>query len=169
METTHFQGTPCHTYGELPAVGTKAPAFDLVSRDLTQVRNTDFPNKRIVLNVFPSLDTPVCAASVRRFNKEAAGLDNTVVICVSMDLPFAAARFCSAEGIDNCIVTSAFRSPEFAQKYGLQIVDGPLTGLLARAVIIIDERGNVIYRELVPEITNEPDYAAAIDVLKNVK
>ncbi len=169
METTHFQGTPCHTYGELPAVGTKAPAFDLVTRDLTQVRNTDFPNKRIVLNVFPSLDTPVCAASVRRFNKEAASLDNTVVIDVSMDLPFAAARFCSAEGIDNCIVASAFRSPEFAQKYGLQIVDGPLTGLLARAVIIIDERGNVIYRELVPEITNEPDYAAAIDILKNVK
>lgn len=169
METTHFQGTPCHTYGELPAVGTKAPAFDLVSRDLTQVRNTDFPNKKIVLNVFPSLDTPVCAASVRRFNKEAAALDNTVVIDVSMDLPFAAARFCSAEGIDNCIVASAFRSPEFAQKYGLQIVDGPLTGLLARAVIIIDERGNVIYRELVPEITNEPDYAAALDILKNVK
>ncbi len=169
METTHFQGAPCHTYGELPAVGTKAPAFDLVSRDLTQVRNTDFPNKRIVLNVFPSLDTPVCAASVRRFNKEAAELDNTVVICVSMDLPFAAARFCSAEGIDNCIVASAFRAPEFAQKYGLQIVDGPLAGLLARAVIIIDERGNVVYRELVPEITNEPDYAAAIDVLKNVK
>lgn len=169
METTHFQGTPCHTYGELPSVGSKAPAFDLVSRDLTQVRNTDFPNKRIVLNVFPSLDTPVCAASVRRFNKEAAQLDNTVVICVSMDLPFAAGRFCTAEGIEDCIVTSAFRSAEFAEKYGLQIVDGPLKGLLARAVIIIDERGNVIYRELVPEITNEPDYEAAIDILKNVK
>lgn len=169
METVYFKGTPCHTYGEVPAVGTKAPAFDLVSRDLTEVRNADFPNKRIVLNVFPSLDTPVCAASVRRFNQEAANLDSTVVICVSMDLPFAASRFCTAEGINNCIVASAFRSPEFAQKYGLKLVDGPLAGLLARAVIIIDERGEIVYRDLVEEITNEPDYEAAIDILKNVK
>ncbi|MDE6331784.1 MAG: thiol peroxidase, partial [Muribaculaceae bacterium] len=136
METIYFQGTPCHTYGNVPAVGEKAPCFNLVNKDLKEISCIDFRGKRVVLNVFPSLDTPVCAASVRRFNLEASGLDDTVVICVSMDLPFAASRFCTAEGIANLEVASAFRSPLFAQKYGLQIVDGPLAGLLARAVII---------------------------------
>ena len=120
----------------------------------------------MVLNVFPSLDTPVCAASVRRFNQEASSLENTVVLCVSMDLPFAAARFCTAEGLKDVVPASAFRSPMFAEKYGLELVDGPLAGLLARAVIVLDGDRKVIYRELVEEITNEPDYEAALSVLR---
>ncbi len=166
METVFFKGTPCHTYGTVPVAGDKAPCYDLVSKDLAEVRCNDFPGKRVVLNVFPSLDTPVCAASVRRFNQEAASLADTVVICVSMDLPFAMARFCSANNIENVIAASAFRSPMFGQKYGLQMVDGPLAGLLARAVIILDPDRNVIYRDLVEEITHEPDYEGALSVLK---
>lgn len=166
METIYFQGNPCHTYGNIPAVGTKAPCFNLVGSDLKDVRCSDFEGKRIILNIFPSLDTPVCATSVRRFNEEATKVDNTQVICVSMDLPFAQKRFCTAEGIDKLIVSSAFRSPTFAQQYGLQIVDGPLAGLLARAVIVMDENHNIIYSELVDEITREPDYKAALSVLK---
>ncbi|MDE5642690.1 MAG: thiol peroxidase [Muribaculaceae bacterium] len=166
METIYFQGAPCHTYGTVPAVGEKAPCFNLVNKDLKEISCLDYRGKRVVLNVFPSLDTPVCAASVRRFNQEAASLENTVVICVSMDLPFAASRFCTAEGIENLEVASAFRSPLFAQKYGLQIVDGPLAGLLARAVIIIDAEGKVEYVDLVSEITNEPDYKAALAFMK---
>lgn len=166
METIYFKGTPCHTYGNIPAVGTKAPCFSLVTKDLADIRCSDFEGRRVVLNVFPSLDTPVCAASVRRFNAEAAGLDNTAVICVSMDLPFAMNRFCVAEGIEGVVAASAFRSPTFAQQYGLQIVDGPLAGLLARAVIVIDTDGTVIYRQLVEEITEEPDYEAAVSVLR---
>ncbi len=167
MKTIYFKGTPCHTYGTLPAVGEKAHCFHLVSKDLTDVTCHEFKGHRVVLNIFPSLDTPVCAASVRRFNKEAAALDNTSVVCVSMDLPFAAQRFCTAEGIENVVVASAFRSPMFAQKYGLLIVDGPLAGLLARAVIVLDEELRVIYTQIVEEITNEPDYEAALSVLKN--
>lgn len=166
METIYFKGTPCHTYGNIPAVGTKAPALNLVSKDLADVTLADFPGKRIVLNVFPSLDTPVCAASVRRFNQEAAKLPDVAVVCVSMDLPFAESRFCSANGIENVEVCSAFRSPSFSQNYGLQIVDGPLAGLLARAVIVIDQNHNIIYSDLVEEITNEPDYEGALKVLK---
>ncbi len=166
METIYLGGTPCHTYGLIPAVGTKAPAFTLVDKDLKEIHLSDYAGKRVVLNIFPSLDTPVCAASVRRFNQEAAGLENTAVICVSMDLPFAMSRFCTLEGIENVVAASAFRSPMFAQQYGLQIVDGPLAGLLARAVIVIDENQNVIFSDLVEEITNEPDYEGAISVLK---
>lgn len=166
METIYLNGTPCHTYGSIPAVGEKAPCFNLVTPDLKEVRCSDYEGKRVVLNIFPSLDTAVCQMSVRKFNKEAAALDNTVVLCVSMDLPFAAARFCSAEGIENVVPASAFRSPMFAEKYGLQIVDGPLAGLLARAVIVLDENRNVIYSDLVEEITHEPDYAGALSVLK---
>lgn len=167
METIYFKGTPCHTYGNLPEVGEKAPCFNLVTPELKDIHCDDYRGKRVVLNVFPSLDTPVCAASVRRFNVEAAGLDNTVVLCVSMDLPFAAGRFCEAEGIKDVTAASAFRSPMFAEKYGLQIVDGPLAGLLARAVIVIDENRDVVYRELVSEITDEPNYAQAIEVLRH--
>lgn len=166
METIYFQGNPCHTYGTVPAVGEKAPCFHLVTKDLKDITCMESRGKKVVLNVFPSLDTAVCAMSVRRFNQEAAALPDTVVICVSMDLPFAASRFCTAEGINDLIVASAFRSPMFAQKYGLQIVDGPLAGLLARAVLILDEEGKVMYRELVSEITHEPDYAAALKMLK---
>lgn len=167
METVYFNGTPCHTYGMIPAVGSEAPCFTLVTKDLAEISCSDFKGKRVVLNIFPSLDTPVCAASVRRFNKEAAGLDDVAVLCVSMDLPFAMSRFCTVEGIDNVIAASAFRSPQFSEKYGLQIVDGPLAGLLARAVIVIDKDGKVIYSDLVDEITHEPDYDGAMYVLKN--
>ncbi len=166
METIYFQGNACHTYGNIPAVGTKAPCFSLVTSDLKDIRCIDFKGKRIVLNIFPSLDTSVCALSVRRFNQEAASLENTQVICVSMDLPFAQKRFCTAEGIDNVIVASAFRSSTFSQEYGLQIVDGPLAGLLARAVIVTDENFRILYAQLVDEITHEPDYKAALSVLR---
>lgn len=169
METVYFQGNACHTYGLVPKVGEKAPCYNLVDKDLKDISCADFEGKRVVLNIFPSLDTSVCATSVRKFNAEAAGLPNTKVICVSMDLPFAQGRFCSANDINNVTVASAFRSPLFGQKYGVQIVDGPLAGLLARAVIILDEDRNVIYRELVSEITHEPTYKAAIDILHNVK
>lgn len=166
METIYFKGQPCHTYGSLPSVGELAPAFQLAGTDLSTITAADFLGKKIVLNVFPSLDTGVCAMSVRRFNAEAASLPDTAVVCVSMDLPFAMARFCTAEGIDNLTMASAFRSPLFSQKYGVQMVDGPLAGLLARAVVVIDKDGKVIYRELVDEITHEPDYAASLAVLK---
>ena len=153
METIYFKGTPCHTYGNIPAVGTKAPCFNLVNKDLAEISCSDYTGKRVVLNVFPSLDTPVCATSVRKFNQMAAAMDNTAVVCVSMDLPFAMNRFCTAEGLDNVVVASAFRSPGFAQDYGLQIVDGPLAGLLARCVLILEKDRTVIYRDLVNEIT----------------
>lgn len=166
METIFFNQQPCHTYGQLPKVGEVAPNFNLVSKDLAEVNLADFEGKRVVLNIFPSLDTSVCAMSVRKFNSEAAGLKNTTVVCVSMDLPFAMSRFCAAEGIESVMAASAFRSPMFGQKYGVQIVDGPLAGLLARAVVVIDENRKVIYRELVDEITREPDYEAALSVLK---
>lgn len=166
METIYFKGQPCHTCGTIPHPGEKAPCFTFVRPDLTEIHCADYQGKRVVLNIFPSLDTPVCAASVRRFNQEAAKLKNTAVLCVSMDLPFAAGRFCTTEGIKNVTVGSAFRSPVFAQKYGLQMVDGPLAGLLARAVIVLDEDRNVIYSDLVEEITNEPKYDEAIEVLK---
>ena len=166
METVHFQGMPIHTYGDTPTVGIVAPDFTLVKTDLSEVHLHDFDGKRVVLNVFPSIDTAVCAASVRKFNVEATQFENTVVLCVSMDLPFAGARFCAAEGIDNVIVASAFRSPEFAREYGLEMVDGPLKGLLARAVIVLDSDHKVVYREVVDEITHEPDYAAAIKAIE---
>lgn len=166
METVYFKGTPCHTYGDVPKVGDKAACYNFVTPELKEISCTDFKGKRVVLNVFPSLDTPVCAASVRRFNQEASSLENTVVLCVSMDLPFAAARFCTAEGLKDVVPASAFRSTLFAEKYGLELVDGPLAGLLARAVIILDGDRKVIYRELVNEITNEPDYDAALSVLR---
>ncbi|MDE5568213.1 MAG: thiol peroxidase [Muribaculaceae bacterium] len=167
METIFFNGTAVKTYGNVPVAGEKAPDFKLVNKELKELSFKDFEGKRIVLNVFPSLDTAVCAASVRRFNQEAAKFKNTVVLCVSMDLPFAMTRFCTAEGIDGVVPTSAFRSPDFGKEYGLTMVDGPLAGLLARAVIIIDENRNVIYSDLVDEITHEPDYDGAFYVLTN--
>lgn len=166
METVYLNGTPCHTAGKLPEVGSKAPCFNLVDKDLKEISCMDYRDKRVVLNVFPSVDTDVCAASVRRFNVDAAGLKNTVVVCVSMDLPFAQKRFCAANDIENVVVASAFRSPTFGQEFGLQMVDGPLAGLLARAVIVLDEDNKVLYTELVEEITHEPNYEAALAVLK---
>lgn len=166
MATVYFKSTPVEVYGELPVVGAIAPDFHLTSNSLSDITRSDFPGKRIVLNIFPSLDTDVCAASVRRFNQEATKVDNVVVLCVSMDLPFAMSRFCTVNGLENVVPASAFRSPDFAKEYGVMMVDGPLKGLLARAVVVLDEDGRVIYRELVEEITNEPDYEAAVNVLK---
>lgn len=166
METIYFQGNPCHTYGTVPAAGSKAPEFTLVTPELKEIHLEDYADKKLVLNIFPSLDTAVCAMSVRKFNQKAAAHPDTVVLCVSMDLPFAAQRFCSAEGIKDVIPASAFRSPEFLKDYGVGIVDGPLKGLLARAVLILDKDRNIVYRELVEEITHEPDYEAALKALK---
>lgn len=166
METVYFKGTPVHTSGMVPAVGSPAPDFELISPELMEIGMSNYPGKNIILNVFPSLDTAVCAMSVRKFNEKAASKPDTVVLCVSMDLPFAAARFCSAEGIKNVTAASAFRSPKFAEDYGLMMVDGPLKGLLARAVLIIDKNRKIIYRELVDEITHEPDYEAALKMVK---
>ena len=166
METTAFKGTPVHTCGHLPHTGSQAPRFTLTRGDLTELRSEELKGRRIVLNIFPSLDTAVCATSVRKFNQLAASLDNTTVVAVSKDLPFAQSRFCTTEGIENLIAASAFRSPEFAREYGVEMVNGPLAGLLARAVVIIDGTGRIIYTELVPEITREPDYEAAIKALK---
>lgn len=168
METVYFKGIPCHTYGFLPAVGTDAPCFNLAGAGLQPVKCTDFEGKTIVLNIFPSLDTDVCAASVRRFNKDAGELKDVAVVCVSMDLPFAMSRFCTLEGLDNVVAASAFRSPEFGQHYGVQLVDGPLAGLLTRAVLVVDKDGKVVYRELVDEITHEPDYEAALSVIRRL-
>lgn len=166
MDTVYFKGNVCHTYGQMPAVGSKAPSFNLAGADLSEVRDSDFKGKNIVLNIFPSLDTEVCARSVRRFNEEAASIPDTAVVCVSVDLPFAMGRFCAANGIENVKVASAFRSPLFGQEYGVQLCDGPLAGLLSRAVVVIAPDGRVKYRELVSEITNEPDYAAALSAVK---
>lgn len=166
MATVYFSGTECHTNGELPRVGTKAPAFKLVTPALEDVTNETYAGKRIVLNIFPSLDTGVCAASVRRFNKEATALDNTVVLAVSVDLPFAASRFCTAEGITNVTPASAFREREFEENYGVRIIDGPLKNLLARSVVVIDEKGNVAYADLVEDIAQEPHYDEVLNVLK---
>ncbi len=163
MANITFKGNPVHTSGNLPAVGATAPDFTLVSGELAEVSLGDYKGKNVVLNIFPSLDTGVCAASVRRFNKEAAGLDNTVVLGISADLPFAAGRFCSAEGIDNVITLSTFRSGAFGNDYGLLMTDGPLQGLLGRAVVVINPEGRVVYTELVPEIAQEPDYHSAIN------
>lgn len=169
METIYLNNEPCHTYGTLPAVGTQAPCFNLCAADLSQINCDSFKGKRVVFNIFPSLDTEVCAMSVRKFNEHAANMPDTVVVCVSMDLPFAMKRFCVANGIENVVMASAFRQPMFAKEYGVLICDGPLAGLLARSVLILDKNRTVIYRELVSEITHEPDYDAALSVLDNDK
>ena len=163
MAKISFKGGEVNTIGNLPQVGTQAPNFTLVSGQLSEVSLSDYKGKTIVLNIFPSLDTGVCAASVRKFNQEVVKLKNTVVLAVSADLPFAAGRFCTAEGIENVTPVSVFRSPEFGKDYGVLMTDGPLKGLLARAVVIIDPKGNISYIELVPEITQEPNYQTAIN------
>jgi thiol peroxidase len=165
MATTKLNGTPVTTAGELPQVGEKAPGFLLTRTDLSDVTLESFSGKRVVLNIFPSIDTPVCATSVRRFNAMAADMADVVVLCVSRDLPFAHGRFCGAEGIENAIAVSELRDGEFGERYGVRITDGPLKGLMARAVVIIDEGGTVIYKELVPEIKDEPDYARPLEIL----
>jgi thiol peroxidase len=164
MAKVTLKGNPFNTNGNLPAVGSKAPAFKLVKTDLSEVSSADLAGKRVVLNIFPSVDTPTCAQSVRTFNTQASALENTVVICASQDLPFALARFCGAEGLDQVIPASAFRA-DFASDYGVKLVDGPLTGLTARAVVVLDAEGKVLHTELVSEVAHEPDYDAALKVL----
>lgn len=164
MTTTKLGGNPVNTSGSLPSHNAPAPGFTLVKDDLSEITNADLRGKRVVLNIFPSVDTPTCAKSVRKFNELASALDNTVVVCVSADLPFAQKRFCGAEGISNVQNASSFRT-SFGSDYGLTMVDGALKGLLARAVIVLDEQGTVTHTELVDEIANEPNYDAALAAL----
>ncbi len=166
MAKITFKGSPVNTNGNLPAVGSDAPDFKLTATDLSEVSLKDFKGKNIVLNIFPSLDTSVCATSVRKFNQQAAGLSDTIVLAISKDLPFAHARFCTTEGIENVKPASAFRENGFENLYGIIMIDGPLKGLLARSVVVIDKNGKIIYTELVPEIAQEPNYAAALANIK---
>lgn len=165
MAKITLQGNEINTNGNLLKVGDIAPSFSLVKNDLSEVGLDNYKGKRKVINIFPSIDTPVCATSVRSFNKNASEADNTVVLNVSADLPFALGRFCAAEGLTNVEVLSSFRS-DFANLYNVQIIDGPLSGLCSRAVIVLDEKNNVIYSEQVLEIASEPNYSAALSVLK---
>lgn len=162
MATITLEGNEIHTVGELPAIGSDAPAFILTNPEMGATSLSDFAGKKVILNIFVAIDTGICAESTRRFNTAAGSLDNTVVLCISADLPPTLSRFCGAENINNVITLSTFRNPEFGQDYGLTIADGPLRGLNARSVIIIDENGKVIYTEQVPEIAQEPDYDAAL-------
>ena len=164
MSKVTLQGNPVEIGGSFPAAGAAAPALSLAAGDLSDKTLADFAGKRKVLNIFPSVDTNVCAQSVRTFNERASSLDNAVVLCISADLPFAQARFCGAEGLDDVVTASAFRSA-FGEDYGVTMADGPLAGLLARAVVVIGADGVVRHTELVPEITDEPDYDAALAVL----
>lgn len=165
MATVKFQGMPMETVGSLPQAGSQAPGFILTAKDLSDISLGDYKGKNVILNIFPSIDTDVCAASVRRFNVDASKLPDTVVLCVSEDLPFAAARFCAAEGIDNVYTASGFRS-DFGKEYGVQIADGPLRGLYARALVVIGKNGEVLGTSLCDEITEEPDYAFAEKLVK---
>ncbi|MFV1956225.1 MAG: thiol peroxidase [bacterium] len=166
MAQITLKGNPINTVGDLPEVGTQAPDFMLTANDLSDVVLDDYAGKKLVLNIFPSLDTDVCAASVRKFNEEAGGLSNTEVLCISKDLPFAQSRFCGAEGLDNVTTLSCFRYRTFGDNYGVRIADGPIAGLMSRAIVVIDEDGKVIYREQVPEITQEPDYESALAAVR---
>ena len=158
MASVTFKGSPVKINANLPEVGSQAPDFKLIGSGLNEINLSDYKGKKVVLNIFPSLDTGVCAASVRNFNKWASKNENTVVICVSKDLPFAQGRFCGAEGLENVITASDFRYNNFATDYGVLMLDGPLAGLMARSVVAIDENGNVAYNQLVPEIVEEPSY-----------
>jgi len=166
MATITLKGGPVQTSGSLPAVGSQAKDFCLTGADLADVSLANYAGKRVVLNIFPSVDTGTCAASVRQFNKVVGEMSNTVVLCVSVDLPFALARFCGAEGLKNVVTLSELRARKFGEDYGLRIIDGPLAGLFSRCVVVLDEAGKVIYTEQVPEITQEPDYAPVVALLK---
>jgi thiol peroxidase len=167
MATIALKGHPIHTVGELPQTGSKAPEFRLTRGDLTDVSLRDFAGKRKLLNIVPSLDTGVCAASARRFNKEASSLAGVALLTVSCDLPFAQKRFCDAEGIENLVTLSELRDRSFGDAYGVRIADGPLAGLLSRAVLVLDQDDTVLYTQQVPEITQEPDYERALAALKS--
>ena len=166
MAQVTLKSNPINTIGNLPEVGTKAPDFKLVKDDLSVKTLADYKGKKVVLNIFPSIDTGTCAASVRRFNAEASGLKDTFVLCISKDLPFAQARFCGAEGLKDVHNLSDFRTGQFGKDYGVEIIDGPLAGLESRAVILLDEDGKVIYTQQVPEIVDEPEYEPVLAALK---
>jgi thiol peroxidase len=166
MATVTLKGNPIHTIGELPAVGSKAPDFKLVAGDLSDVSLANYKGKRKILNIVPSLDTPTCATSTRKFNEKASSLPNTVVLVVSADLPFAAKRFCTTEGLASVVPLSLMRTRDFAKSYGVLITDGPLAGVTARAVVVVDENDKVTYTQLVPEIGQEPDYEKALAAAK---
>lgn len=166
MAEIKFKGNPIHTIGNLPTIGANAPDFSLTKTDLSDSKLNDYSGKKVVLNIFPSIDTAVCATSVRKFNEQASKLENTVVLCISDDLPFAHKRFCGAEGLNNVISLSEMKSKDFGDKYGVRMTDGPLQGLLSRAVVVLNEKGNVIYTEQVADITQEPNYEKAIASLK---
>jgi thioredoxin-dependent peroxiredoxin len=165
MAETHLGQNVVNTNGDLPAVGSTAPDFTLVGNDLNDVHLKQFAGKSVVLNIFPSVDTRVCATSVREFNKRAASLSDTVVLCISKDLPFAMRRFCGAEGIDKVITLSDFRNEEFTKSYGIEMVDGGMRGFMARAIVVLDKTGKVKYTELVPVIGQEPNYDAALKAI----
>lgn len=165
MTTITRKGVEIEISGNLPEIGAAAPPFSLTATDLSDCSLSDFRGKKVILNIFPSIDTPTCATSVRTFNQRAAAIDNAVVLCISPDLPFAHKRFCEVEGISNVIPLSTFRAPEFGQAYGVTMTTTVRRGLLARAVVVIDEQGAVVHTELVPEITQEPDYDAALAAL----
>lgn len=164
--TVTLGGNPVEVSGRLPAKGQQAQAFTLVAKDLANVALASFAGKRKILNIFPSIDTPTCAMSVRKFNQSASDFPNAVVLCISADLPFAQARFCGAEGLSNVITLSTMRGRDFHKQYGVMIMDPPLSGLLARAVIVLDENDRVVYSQLVPEITHEPNYEAALAAVR---
>ncbi len=165
MANITLKGNAINTIGNLPNSGNKAPDFTLTAVDLSQKGLSDFKGKKVILNIFPSIDTGTCATSVREFNKKASGLENTVVLCISRDLPFAQARFCGAEGIENVVMLSDFATGKFGQDYQLEIANGPLAHLHSRAIIIINENGNIVYTEQVSEIVDEPNYEAALKAI----
>ena len=165
MAKITLRGNPINTSGSLPEKGSKAPAFSLVKSDLSTLTLDELSGKRVILNISPSLDTGICATSVRKFNVVAAGMENTVVLAITKDLPFAHGRFCSTEGIENVTTLSGFRDTAFGKAYGVDILDGPMAGLYARSIVVIDEKGKVVYTELVPEIVQEPDYDRALAAL----
>ena len=166
MATVTLRGNPVNVGGTLPAAGQTAPDFSLTAKDLSDATLAQYAGKRKVLNIVPSLDTPTCATSTRKFNEQAGALPNTVVLVVSADLPFAMSRFCTTEGLNNVVTLSTFRSPEFRRAWGVELADGPLRGLTARAVVVLDESNRVVHSELVPEIAQEPNYDAALAALK---
>lgn len=163
--TVTIKGNPVNIYAQLPTLGEKAPEFTLIKQDLSAFSLADLAGKKVVLNIFPSIDTPVCQSSVRAFNKAASQNENVTVACISADLPFAHGRFCGAEGIDNVLTGSTFRDNDFGKNYGIEFTSGPFVGLLARAVVIVNENGEVIYTELVSEVADEPNYDAALAAL----
>ncbi len=167
MATVTLKGNTIHTLGNLPQIGVSAPNFKLVKNDLSVANLSDYRGGKVVLNIFPSIDTGTCAQSVRQFNQEAAELDNTKVLCISKDLPFAQTRFCGAEGISNVELLSDFKDGAFGKAYNVEFIDGPLQGLLSRAVIVLDGNGKVLYSEQVPEIVDEPNYKAALEALRD--